>query len=186
MKKSTISTLTLKFKRHNLNFNYDEEKNIIEIGKTTKVKRKILKGILLILISLIALIFVGLFDFPFRKLVGYLVFIPFAFALAEIWSYLQLAGLNKNRNLIKPNEIIVENKEGTISIKAETIDKIDVYIDKIDAMSGLGALLFHLKNGQKFSLFTLSGKNISHLRQDLEYLKKIIEEHIGIKLKVDK
>jgi len=182
MKKSTLSTLELKFKRHNLNFDYDKEKNIIEIGKTKKVKRKVMKGILLILISLLVLSIVSLFDFPFRKFIGYLVFIPFAVVLADIWNYLKLASLNQHRNLIKPDEIILENKKKKISIKPESINKIDIHIENIDAMSGLGTLVFSLKNGQRIKLFTLSSKKISHLKQDLEYLREVIIEHLKLKL----
>ncbi|MEM9337997.1 MAG: hypothetical protein AAGA66_04660 [Bacteroidota bacterium] len=180
MDKKKIFTLSLKFKRHNVQFDYDEPSQKITIGKTLKVKRKILEGVALIAISIPALIILLPMNFIARKILLILFFAPIGYGLSQIYKYVKLANKNKSKKVIGTDSIQIESSDGLEIFGKDQIAKIDIELKRDKDLEGEGSIFILNKSGEKKTLLHLRDKKLSDLKLDLEYLKDFIKESMGI------
>jgi len=182
MDKKKLFTLSLKFKRHNLQFDFDEASQTITIGKTQKVKRKILQGVLIVLISLPVILSVGLLDIPGRRYLLFVLLLPSIYGISQIIKYVNLANKNKYKKTIGKDSIQIESAEGMKTYDKSQIAKIDIDLKRDEEMEGEGSILIETVTGEKVDLLHLRSKKVSDLKIDFEYLKEFIEESMELKV----
>lgn len=173
MDKSKLYTLSLKFQRHNIQFEHKEQSAQVLIGKTAKVKRKIIQGILLVVLSIPLLVFIAPMNYAIRKIIIFVLFMPIAYGISQIYKYVKLAGKNKYRKLIGKSAIHIETAEGMKVYEAEHIDSVEIEYKRDGDMEGEGAIYF-IHRGEKIYLLHLSDKRLADLKADLEYLQDFI------------
>ena len=180
MDKKKVFALSLKFKRHNIHFDFDEKSQTITIGKTQKVKRKIIQGIALVIISLPIIIFLAPMNFLARKILIIVLFVPIGYGLSQIFKYVKLANKNKHKKIIGTDSIQIESSGDLKTYKKNQIAKIDIELKRDGDLEGEGSIFMEDENGEKTNLLHLRDKKLSDLKIDLEYLKGFIEDSMGI------
>ena len=172
----------MKFKRHNIQFDYDETSKYLAIGKTQKVKRKIVQGVLLIVLSIPVLLIVLSVNFFARKIVLAVLLAPVAVGINEIYKYVKLAKSNKFRKLISSESIKIESATGMLDYPSNTIDHIDIEVKKdANSLEGEASIYFQTKSDEKIHILSLRSKKASDAKLDLEYLKAFLEEFMNLK-----
>lgn len=180
MDKKKLFTLSLKFKRHHLQFEYDEKANYVVIGKTKNVKKKIIQAVLLIAISVPIIVAIASFNIPFKKLLVLVLFAPIAYGLMDIFKYLKLANKNKYRKIITPDSFKIESPEGLKTYHKDMVENIHIEVKRDSDLEGEGALIIELQGGERVHLLSLKDKKTGKLKSDLEYLKVFLEESMAM------
>ncbi|RIV68259.1 hypothetical protein [Flagellimonas aequoris] len=182
-----LDTFRLKLKRYNIHFQYNENLNQIEIGKSLNNNRKLILGIVLLSVGLVLFIVATglLLDIgPSSKLTKKLfLLIPIGVMYlggAEIFKYIKLKKNNK-RKIISPTSIIIQEGEET-HIKKEQISDLDYFIENVeDTGEPVGSLYLLTKpSNEKIILLTLYDKDYKYLKNDLIFLKDSIKEYMGL------
>ncbi len=182
MDKKKLYTLGLKFKRHQLEFDFDESSQFLVMGKAKKVKRKLFIGIALILIGLVITIFITLLQLGFAgRILRYLFLIVIGYGVVESFKQFKLGRANKYRKLISSEAIKIESKEGIKKYLAEDIQKFEYEITRNEEGEGIGSLLFTTNSGEQVQLLKLADKNPQYLDGDFAYLKEFLEETLNTK-----
>jgi len=181
MDKKKLYTLALKFKRYNIQFEYDEKSKYLTFGKVTKVKRRLIKGLVILCISVFLLAFISLVNIPFlEKVLRYIVIFLSVIGISEIIRYFNYAAANKYKKFITPQYFIINSKDGDNEYDKENINDIIYEIDKKKDRSGQGTIYFELKEGGKIQILTLNDKNHVHLEDDFIYLKEFLEDFMQL------
>ncbi len=184
MDKKILYTLDLKFKRHNLNFDFDESSKTLTIGKNQNLKRKYLIGGIIVVTALFLAGLVNRPELPWTNLIKWFFILLSGFGFTIIVNAWKLSQNNKYKKVFSENSIKLVSKNETKEFDKEKLQFIDYKLDtKKDQVNGKMFAL--LKNGKKVDLLTLIEKNRKHLKSDFDYLSEIINQHIGLKTETE-
>ena len=179
MDKKILYTLDLKFKRHNLIFDYDENSQKLTIGKTKKVIVKYIVGILIILLCLFFAGLINRMDIPMNQVLKIIVLLLSGTGFVMIGNAYKLSKNSKYKKVISPNSIELLSKKDSKKYETDNIQDLTYEINKYkDTFNG--KMFISLKDNSKVELLTLIEKNRKHLKSDFEYLSGIIKDHVNI------
>lgn len=179
MDKKILYTLDLKFKRHNLIFDYDVNAQKLTIGKTKKVIVKYIVGILIILLCFFFAGLINRMDIPMNLFLRIILLLLSGTGFVMIGNAYKLSKNSKYKKVFSPNSIELLSTSESKKYDAENIQDLVYEINKYkDTFNGKMFIL--LKDNSKIELLTLIEKNRTHLKSDFEYLRGIIKEHVNI------
>ncbi|MCF8714471.1 hypothetical protein JM658_06460 [Joostella atrarenae] len=179
MDKKILYTLDLKFKRHNLIFDYDVNAQKLTIGKTKKVIVKYIVGILIILLCFFFAGLINRMDIPMNLFLRIILLLLSGTGFVMIGNAYKLSKNSKYKKVFSPNSIELLSTRESKKYDAENIQDLVYEINKYkDTFNGKMFIL--LKDNSKIELLTLIEKNRTHLKSDFEYLRGIIKEHVNI------
>ena len=179
MDKKILYTLDLKFKRHNLIFDYDESSKTLTIGKTKKVVIKYIIGTLIILLCFFFAGLVNRMNIPMNQVLKIIILLLSGTGFVMIGNAYKLSKNSKYKKVFLPNSIELVSKKELKKYEAENIKGLTYEINSHkDTFNG--KLFISLKDESKVELLTLIEKNKNHLKSDFEYLSGIIKEHVKI------
>ena len=174
MDRKILYTLDLKFKRHNLVFEYNEATKTLTIGKTRKLVIKYIIGVLIILFCFFIAFF---FSFlPFQRLI-FLLLSSVGFVM--ISNAYKLSQNSKYLKKFSPNSVELSSKYGTTNYDAERINDFTYHIQSYKD-SYNGKLFITSSDDSEIELITLVGKDKKHLHSDFIYLRQILRDHVGV------
>ncbi|KAB8151830.1 hypothetical protein EZY14_016705 [Kordia sp. TARA_039_SRF] len=176
MDKKILYVLSLKFKRHNLAFNFDEQTQALILGKNLKLKRKYLIGTLIIVFTLIISFILISFGMRLRLL----LILPIILGGYIITNALSLSRNNKFEKIFSTNSIKLVSKEDSIEYKKNDIKKLDYFIYSGETDKVKGRLFLYLKDNTEIELLTLLDKDRKFLKSDFEYLINILNKHLDL------
>lgn len=179
MDKKILYTLDLKFKRHDLLFEYDENAKVLTIGKTKKIAVKYLIGILIIALCLFLAGLVARIDMPMNNILKFVFLLLSGTGFVMVANAYKLSKNSKFKKVFSPNSIELLSKKESKKYDKENIKDMTYEINNYkDTFNG--NLFITLKDDSKVELLTLIEKNRTHLKSDFDYLSSILKEHVKI------
>ncbi len=179
MDKKVLYTLGLKFKRHHLIFDYDENSQTLTIGKTKKVMIKYIVGALIILLSFFFAGLINRLDIPMSQVLKIIVLLLGGSGFVMIGNAYKLSKNSKYKKVFSPNSIELLSKNESKKYETQDIQDLTYEINNYkDTFNG--KLFILLEDNSKIELLTLIEKNRTHLKSDFEYLIGRIKEQVNI------
>ena len=179
MDKKTLYTLDLKFKRHNLIFEYDAKSETLTVGKTKKIITKYIIGSIIILLCFFFAGIINRMEIPMNQLFKIIVLLLSGTGFAMIGKAYKLSKNSKYKKAFSPNSIELISKNESKKYDSENINDLIFEINSSEENSN-GKLYLSLNDDSKVELLTLVEKNKKLLKSDFEYLRGIIKEHVKI------
>ena len=182
MDKKDLYTLNLKLKRHKLKFDYDPEKDSIELaGVKADVKTPIIALLMILLGIAILLVMIFVIKMRIRIVSGLIAGTPIAAGVVMFGNLIRRRKDNKNRKIITREHIYLSNKKSEITIPTSDIARIAYRVDGSgDSHVSNGHLFAQLKSGEEVKLLGLMGENIKYLDDDFAYAQRIISRFLGL------
>ena len=174
MDKKTVYTLSLKLKRHNLLFEFNENNKTLAIGKTKNLKIQYILGALIIVAGLLIAI-----------LTEMKIFVVLAgFGVIMIHNAYRLSKNSKYQKIFSQNYVELSSKNDKKRYGKEDINDFEYTIKNIPDKFGQdtfnGKLFLTLKDSSTIELLTLIDKNHTHLKSDFEYLTEALKKHLNV------
>ena len=174
---SNFKILKLKLNRYKIAFDYNVDSGNITLGKAQNMNQKLILGILGLSLAVISLLTIVFLNIPYGRIVNYVVSGGMGFyGTKKLYEYFNIKETSEEKT-IHTNGITIENQ----FYPCDEILDINYEIEFVEDGNSIGQLyVTTIKKREK--IITLIEKEYNYLKNDLEFLKTSIIEHLDITL----